>query len=138
MPRKNPDRARPQRFHQGNAGHRRIEQFDFGGRERLVDRLAAFVHRGEQREIEHRGHQRDARKNCAEIVHQNEEKRCREKMNETAHTFAWVTDKEATATEPGSRHEECTVYGYAKAAEEIPCSRAAGNAGGSAKAQKSL
>ena len=41
-------------------------------------------------------------------------------MNETAHTYAWVTDEEATATEAGSKHEECTVCGYEKAAVEIP------------------
>lgn len=45
---------------------------------------------------------------------------CGEKLNEAAHTFEWVTDKEATATEAGSKHEECTVCGYAKAAVEIP------------------
>ena len=31
-----------------------------------------------------------------------------------------MTDKEATATEAGSRHEECDVCGFAKAAVEIP------------------
>ena len=45
---------------------------------------------------------------------------CGEKLNEAAHTFEWVIDKEATATENGSKHEECTVCGYAKAAVEIP------------------
>ena len=45
---------------------------------------------------------------------------CGEKLNETAHTFEWVTDQEATATEAGSKHEECTVCGYEKAAVEIP------------------
>ena len=45
---------------------------------------------------------------------------CGEKLNEAAHTFEWVTDKEATAAEAGSKHEECTVCGYAKAAVEIP------------------
>ena len=45
---------------------------------------------------------------------------CGEKLNEAAHTFEWVTDKEATATEAGSKHEECTVCGYAKAAVGIP------------------
>lgn len=37
-----------------------------------------------------------------------------------AHTFAWVTDQEASASENGSRHEQCTVCGYAKPAETIP------------------
>lgn len=45
---------------------------------------------------------------------------CGEKLNEAAHTFEWVIDKEATAAEAGSKHEECTVCGYAKAAVEIP------------------
>lgn len=45
---------------------------------------------------------------------------CGSKLNEAAHTFAWVTDKEATATEAGSGHEECTVCRYAKATAEIP------------------
>ena len=45
---------------------------------------------------------------------------CGEKLNEAAHTFQWVIDNEATAAEAGSKHEECTVCGYAKAAEEIP------------------
>ena len=41
-------------------------------------------------------------------------------MNEAAHTYEWVTDKEATADEAGSKYEECTVCGYEKAAVEIP------------------
>lgn len=45
---------------------------------------------------------------------------CGEKLNEAAHTFEWVVDKEATATEAGSKHEECSVCGYEKAAVEIP------------------
>lgn len=45
---------------------------------------------------------------------------CGEKLNTAAHTFAWITDKEATATENGSKHEECTVCGYALQAVEIP------------------
>ena len=45
---------------------------------------------------------------------------CGEKLNEAAHTFEWVIDKEATATEKGSKHEKCTVCGYEKAAVEIP------------------
>lgn len=52
--------------------------------------------------------------------HWNECVNCGEKMNEAAHDFEWVTDKEATATEAGSKHEKCTVCGYAKAAVEIP------------------
>lgn len=45
---------------------------------------------------------------------------CDEKKDEAAHTFEWVIDKPATETLAGSKHEECTVCGYAKAAVEIP------------------
>lgn len=45
---------------------------------------------------------------------------CGAKADEAAHTFAWITDKEATANEKGSKHEECTVCGYKKAAVKIP------------------
>ncbi|HJD46114.1 MAG TPA: hypothetical protein H9909_04650 [Candidatus Mediterraneibacter norfolkensis] len=52
--------------------------------------------------------------------HWNECVNCGERLNEAAHSYEWVVDKEATATEAGSKHEECTVCGYAKAAIEIP------------------
>ena len=45
---------------------------------------------------------------------------CGEKLDNAAHSFKWVIDKEATATQAGSKHEECTVCGYAKASVEIP------------------
>lgn len=45
---------------------------------------------------------------------------CGEKLNNVAHSFEWVIDKEATATQAGAKHEECTVCGYAKASVEIP------------------
>ncbi|HIW73019.1 MAG TPA: hypothetical protein H9684_01715 [Firmicutes bacterium] len=45
---------------------------------------------------------------------------CDEKLEEASHTFVWVTDKEATETEKGAKHEECSVCGYEKAAVEIP------------------
>ena len=54
------------------------------------------------------------------ISHWKECTKCGEKLNEAAHTFEWVIDKEATATEKGLRHEKCTVCGYEKAAVEIP------------------
>lgn len=38
----------------------------------------------------------------------------------TGHQYEWVIDKEATETEKGSKHEECTVCGYKKDAVEIP------------------
>lgn len=43
-----------------------------------------------------------------------------EKADITAHNFKWIIDKEATATEKGSKHEECTVCGYKKVAVDIP------------------
>lgn len=56
--------------------------------------------------------------------HWNKCVNCGDKMNEAAHTYEWVTDKDATATEAGSKHEECTICGYAKAAVEIPAAAA--------------
>lgn len=44
---------------------------------------------------------------------------CGNKTDITAHTFKQIIDKEATATEKGSKHEECTVCGYKKAAVDI-------------------
>ena len=46
--------------------------------------------------------------------------KCGNKADITAHTFKQIIDKEATATEKGSKHEECTVCGYKKAAVDIP------------------
>lgn len=43
-----------------------------------------------------------------------------EKADITAHNFKWIIDKKATATEKGSKHEECTVCGYKKVAVDIP------------------
>ncbi len=51
---------------------------------------------------------------------------CGDKADNAAHTFKWVIDKEATATEKGAKHEECTVCGYKKAAVEIPATGSAG------------
>ena len=55
-----------------------------------------------------------------ETGHWNECNVCGEKVNEADHSFTWVVDKEATAAEVGSKHEECTVCAYKKAAVEIP------------------
>ena len=51
---------------------------------------------------------------------------CGAKSEEAAHTLKWVVDKAATATEKGSKHEECEFCGYKRAAVEIP---ATGNTG---------
>lgn len=45
---------------------------------------------------------------------------CKAVLNEAVHSFKWVLDKEAATAQTGSKHEECTVCGYAKAAVEIP------------------
>ena len=45
---------------------------------------------------------------------------CGDKADKAAHDFKWVVDKEATATQKGSKHEECRVCGNKKAAVEIP------------------
>ena len=45
---------------------------------------------------------------------------CGDTADMAAHDFKWVVDKEATATQKGSKHEECRVCGYKKAAVEIP------------------
>lgn len=37
-----------------------------------------------------------------------------------AHQFAWVIDKEATASDTGVKHEECEVCGYKRTKEVIP------------------
>ena len=47
---------------------------------------------------------------------------CGNKADITAHTFKWVTDKEASKTENGLKHEECTVCGYKKTSVDIPAS----------------
>ena len=67
---------------------------------------------------------------------------CDAKSGFAAHEFKWVVDKEATTIEKGSKHEECKVCGYKKAAVEIPViengttdgDQNSGNAGNSTKA----
>lgn len=67
---------------------------------------------------------------------------CDAKSGFAAHEFKWLVDKEATTTEKGSKHEECKVCGYKKAAVEIPViengttdgDQNSGNAGNSTKA----
>lgn len=58
---------------------------------------------------------------------------CGDKSDTAAHTFKWVTDKEATATEKGSKHEECTVCGAKRsentAIDKLPGSGSTGNTG---------
>ena len=58
---------------------------------------------------------------------------CGDKSDTAAHTFKWVTDKEATATEKGSKHEECTVCGAKRSEntviDKLPGSGSTGNTG---------
>ena len=48
----------------------------------------------------------------------------------TGHTYEWVIDKEATATEKGSKHEECKFCHDKKAAVEIPATGGSIGGGG--------
>ena len=69
------------------------------------------------------GHKHDAdnsKFSSDETEHWNEYSGCSEKQNKAPHDFKWVTDKQASETETGLKHEECTVRGYEKAAVEIP------------------
>lgn len=45
---------------------------------------------------------------------------CGDRKDIAAHSFKWVIDKEPTTIRKGSKHEECTVCGYKKAAVAIP------------------
>ena len=58
---------------------------------------------------------------------------CGDKADTAAHSFRWVIDKEATATEKGSKHEECTVCGAKRSEntviDKLPGSGSTGNTG---------
>lgn len=47
--------------------------------------------------------------------------------DEALHTWQWIIDKEATASEKGSKHQECTVCGYKDVAVEIPATNSEGS-----------
>lgn len=51
---------------------------------------------------------------------------CGDKIDESAHTFEWVVDKAPTATEVGSKHQQCTVCGHKLAEVEIPAAAIVG------------
>ncbi|MDO4290250.1 MAG: hypothetical protein Q4C41_03355 [Eggerthellaceae bacterium] len=55
---------------------------------------------------------------------------CGAKADEADHEFVEVIDKEATATEPGSKHQECKACGYEKGSEVIPATGAANDNAG--------
>ena len=58
---------------------------------------------------------------------------CGDKSDTAAHSFKWIIDKEATATEKGSKHEECTVCGAKRSEntviDKLPGSGSTGNTG---------
>lgn len=51
---------------------------------------------------------------------------CGDKVDEAAHAFEWAVDKTPTATEVGSKHQWCTICGYALPAVEIPAAAIVG------------
>ena len=53
---------------------------------------------------------------CSDINCPNKALSIKEK---TAHSFEWVIDKEATATEEGLQHEECSVCGYKRSENTV-------------------
>ena len=66
------------------------------------------------------GHSYGTKWESDETGHWHECAACGDKAENAAHSCKWVVDKEATDTEAGSKHEECGVCGYRKAAVEIP------------------
>ena len=53
-------------------------------------------------------------------------------FNKDLHTPGdWIVDQAATATEPGSRHKECTACGYTMQTEAIPATGGGSSGGGS-------
>ncbi len=53
-------------------------------------------------------------------THQRECAGCEAVIDQGAHEFTWIIDRQASKTESGLKHEECTVCGYAKDPVEIP------------------
>ncbi len=51
---------------------------------------------------------------------------CGDKIDEAKHDFEWVVVKAPTATEVGSKHQQCTVCGHALPAAEIPAAAIVG------------
>ena len=54
---------------------------------------------------------------------------CGDKIDEAKHDFEWVVVKAPTATEVGSKHQQCTVCGHALPAVEIPAAAIVGYSG---------
>lgn len=55
-----------------------------------------------------------------EEYHYKECTSCGKIIDEGAHQFRWVIDREATSSQTGVKHEECSVCGYEKDPIEIP------------------
>ena len=55
-----------------------------------------------------------------ETDHWRECATCGEKTDKAPHEFKWMIDRQPTATENGSKHEECIICGYQRAAVKIP------------------
>ena len=51
---------------------------------------------------------------------------CGDKVDEAKHDFKWVVDKAPTATEVGSKHQECKVCGHKLPEVEIPAAAIVG------------
>ena len=72
--------------------------------------------------------------NDKEHWHECTDANCTDKVGSikdtAAHSFKWVIDKAATATEKGLKHEECTVCGYKRTAVEIPATGTSGGTSG--------
>lgn len=51
---------------------------------------------------------------------------CGDKIDEAKHDFKWVVDKAPTATEVGSKHQECKVCGHKLPEVEIPAAAIVG------------
>ncbi len=58
-------------------------------------------------EIPALGHDYASVLTAEEATHYYACSRCQARKDESAHSFVWITDKEATENENGSRHEEC-------------------------------
>ncbi len=54
---------------------------------------------------------------------------CGDKIDEAKHDFEWVVDKAPTATEAGSKHQECKVCGHKLAEVVIPAAAIVGYSG---------
>lgn len=73
----------------------------------------------ETRDVDAKGHTFDTKWSYDEKDHWYECTECDAVSDKAAHTFQWVTDRAATATKPGQKHEECTDCHYKRNYTEI-------------------